>query len=516
MREVPEGWAAATFDEIGSWIGGGTPSKANSTYWGGPIPWISPKDMKEPTIRSTIDTITKHAVEESATKLVPAGSVVIVTRSGILARTLPIAITAIDATLNQDLKALILPDGICPDFVAWAMRAQERQILETCRKGGTTVHSIEMPQLANFILPIAPTNEQRRIVERIETLFAEIDAGVASLRAAGRALGLYRRSLLKAAFEGRLTEEWRAANADKLETPDALLARIRREREARYAAAMKEWEAACAAWEEGGREGRRPGRPKKLAPLVFKDGFSEPWAIVRVKTLLTEPLCNGRSVKDKANGFPVLRLSALKNGKIDLLERKAGDWSEKEAEPFLIHKGDMFAARGNGSKHLVGMGGIVSGVQIPVAFPDTMIRLRLDGSAVDPHFFLFVWNSKVVRNQIERSARTTAGIYKVNQDHIGGFTVPLPSLKEQAEIVRILDARLSASDALAEDIETGLKRAGALRQSILAQAFRGGLVPQDPDDEPAARLLARIRAERGARPKARRARKALQSKVETA
>src|SRR6056297_1911081 len=110
MTDLPVSWANAKFSDFGTWIGGGTPSKSNPRFWDGPIPWVSPKDMKNKIIRETIDSITEDAVDNSAAKLVPAGSVLIVTRSGILARTLPTAVTAVESTLNQDLKALALPD----------------------------------------------------------------------------------------------------------------------------------------------------------------------------------------------------------------------------------------------------------------------------------------------------------------------------------------------------------------------------------------------------------------------
>ncbi len=299
---------------------------------------------------------------------------------------------------------------------------------------------------------LPPTNEQRRIADRIETIFNEIDRGVDSLRDAKRAIDLYRQSLLKSAFEGRLTADWRAENLDKLECPDVRIER--------------------------------------------STSNQMPWPSVHVRALLDAPLCNGRSVKEKEGGFPVLRLTALRGGAILLRESKDGDWREDEAKPFLVKRGDIFVARGNGSKSLVGIAGRVLQEPEPVAFPDTMIRIRLDTKAVRPEFFVLVWNSWTVRQQIETAARTTAGIYKINQGHIRGFVLPLPSLAEQSEIVRVLEERLESADALQSEIDTNLARAEALRQSILKRAFSGELVPQSPNDEPAQALLARIRASR--------------------
>ena len=269
MTDLPPSWASVRLSDLGPWIGGGTPSKANPDYWNGPIPWVSPKDMKTKVIRNTIDGITTEAIERSSARRVPPKSVLIVTRSGILAHSLPVAVTAVESALNQDLKALNAPRGVFPDYIAWGLRACEQRILNTCRKGGTTVHSIEMPRLYAFELPIAPTNEQRRIVQRIEALFDEIDRGVESLRDARELIGLYRQSLLKSAFEGRLTADWRADNPDKLESPEVLVARIREERQECYNALLSKigYEPLADGTRKAGRAGG-PRSPSSRAPFL--------------------------------------------------------------------------------------------------------------------------------------------------------------------------------------------------------------------------------------------------------
>ena len=135
-------------------------------------------------------------------------------------------------------------------------------------------------------------------------------------------------------------------------------------------------------------------------------------------------------------------------------------------------------------------------VEHDVAYPDTMIRLRVDPKAVDGRFLSNVWNSRLLRWQIEAAARTTAGIYKINQGHIRNFVVPLCSSGEQAVVVDRLSAALSAVDAIESEVDRQLRKADTLRQSVLKEAFAGQLVAQDPKDEPAAVLLDRISAER--------------------
>ncbi|MFF2012016.1 restriction endonuclease subunit S [Streptomyces sp. NPDC058195] len=219
---------------------------------------------------------------------------------------------------------------------------------------------------------------------------------------------------------------------------------------------------------------------------------------VRLADVLSEPLINGRSVRSMDGGFPVLRLTALKRGGVDLSEHKSGAWSEEEATPFLVSEGDFLLSRGNGSRSLVGRGATVKRVTFPVAFPDTMIRVRVRPSLVLSEYLEFVWGSTIVRNQIEDSVRTTAGIYKINQKILEGMEIPVPPLDEQRRIVGALDAYISRLDMAERGIELAQLRAVSLRKALLYRAFTGGLVPQDPNEEAASLLFDRLRAERQA------------------
>ncbi|WP_321339901.1 restriction endonuclease subunit S [uncultured Cohaesibacter sp.] len=521
MTKLPCSWANAKFSDFGTWIGGGTPSKANPDFWHGDIPWISPKDMKSNVIRTAIDGITLNAIENSAAKLVPEGSVLIVTRSGILAHTLPVAITAMESTLNQDLKALALPEGISSEFIAWGMRAFEQRILNTCRKGGTTVHSIEMPRLTAFELPIAPTNEQRRIVERIEAMFDEIDHGIENLKKAKTSLGLYRQSLLKSAFEGRLTADWRAQNADKLESPDALLARIQKERDTRYKSALEDWKAAVKDWRKGGEIGKKPVKPKAPDKLRFSDlpvdGFTKlpyGWSWVPLGWLLTverRPMTTGpfgtllKKQEHQSFGVPVLGIENIGSGRF-LPGNKIFVTPEKavELKSFEARKGDLVISRS---------GTVGEICEVPISFDGSLISTNLllvrpNVDIIYSDFFVKLFQgSSSVQKQIKELCKGSSREF-LNQAILKAMRYPLCSPEEQVEIMRILDERLSAADTLEKEIDAGLARADALRQSILKQAFSGKLVPQDPNDEPASVLLERIKAEKTKAPKARRKRKA--------
>lgn len=178
-------WAQSSLRELGTWYGGGTPSKSNPTFWeDGTIPWLSPKDMGPQTLAGTRDHVTSAAISGSATKLVPSNSVAIVVRSGILERKLPVAVVPFQTTLNQDMKALVPRSGVDVRWVAHGLRAFERELLRETRKAGTTVASIEMPRFLAFALPMPPLAEQRRIVEILEDHLSRLDAAIGGIELA--------------------------------------------------------------------------------------------------------------------------------------------------------------------------------------------------------------------------------------------------------------------------------------------------------------------------------------------
>jgi type I restriction enzyme, S subunit len=334
--------------------------------------------------------------------------------------------------------------------------------------------------------PLPPLPEQHRIVAEIEKHFTRLDAAVASLQRARANLRRYRASVLKVACEGKLvpTEaELARAEGRQYEPTSVLLERILEERRARWDSQEK-------------RRGKY--REPQSPDIANLPELPEGWVWARAEQLLTESPANGISIKgsDEPPGVPVLRLSAMSDNGFDFGDRKYMPIPPKVAESLTIHEGEFFVSRGNGSIHLVGRGTLTQATDDTVVFPDTMIRLRLINIPEVRQFINRIWPSGLVRGQIERTARTTAGIYKINQRDIESFVIPLPPLAEQRRIVAEVERHLSVIQAAQNMVEANLKRAERLRQSILQQAFHGKLVPQDPDDEPASVLLERIRAER--------------------
>lgn len=182
-RRLPgfsEAWVKSRLDEFGEWKGGMTPSMRNERFWqGGTIPWISSGDVKSPRLESTGFSITRDAVKAGVTTLVPEYTIVIVTRSGILRKHLPVAMTMTAMAINQDIKALIPRDGVEASFLLHALILNGDRIRGRCLKSGTTVESIEFSWLKSFTIPMPPRNEQIAI----SGVLNEMDSEIHSLEA---------------------------------------------------------------------------------------------------------------------------------------------------------------------------------------------------------------------------------------------------------------------------------------------------------------------------------------------
>lgn len=220
------------------------------------------------------------------------------------------------------------------------------------------------------------------------------------------------------------------------------------------------------------------------------------WAWVKLADILIAPTTNGRSVRSDDDGFPVLRLTALKDDGVDCSEYKLGDWTAEEAAPYLVRPGDFLVSRASGSLSLVGRGALVTSVMEPVAYPDTMIRIRTSPDHVDPRFLAHLWTSPAVRRQIERSARTGTGINKVSQSAVGEVALPLPPTAEQRRIADALDERLLRLGRVEARLRAMSDHFDALWQAVLDGVASGALGCVEAQ-APQERLVQEVAAVRG-------------------
>ncbi|EPW4407560.1 restriction endonuclease subunit S [Vibrio parahaemolyticus] len=178
--ELPSSWEWCRLGQIGYDLGGGTPSKSNSKYWDGEIPWVSPKDMKVDFIESAIDTVTEKAIKETTIKLIPKNSLLMVVRGMILAHSFPVALTNKDVVINQDMKALVF-SNIDPHYLLTVMKATKTTFTDLVDRSSHGTCKLISEKLWNVTLAIPPLNEQKKInmmLEQIMDICEQLKQGI--------------------------------------------------------------------------------------------------------------------------------------------------------------------------------------------------------------------------------------------------------------------------------------------------------------------------------------------------
>ena len=193
--------------ELGKWSGGKTPSMSEKSFWEqGTIPWISSKDMKLSTLEDTQDHITEKAVKEASMTVYPANSIAVVTRSGILKHTFPVAYVPFETTINQDIKMLVVNEDILPRYAFHVIQGKGNDILAKTKKQGGTVDSLEFQKVLAYKVPVPPKNIQSKLVEvldNFESICTDLNIGLpAEIEARQKQYEYYRDLLLTFAETG--------------------------------------------------------------------------------------------------------------------------------------------------------------------------------------------------------------------------------------------------------------------------------------------------------------------------
>jgi type I restriction enzyme, S subunit len=463
MSELPTGWVSVQLgDLLTNIVGGGTPSKATASYFQGTIPFMTVKDMHSRFIEDTQDHITQEALDDSASALIPADTLVIASRMSLGKIARPRIATAI----NQDLKALFIHQEIQKTYVEYAWRANERRI--QAMGTGTTVKGIRLEDIRGLEVPLAPSAEQVRIASLLDNLQARIIGCQRRLSNVPVLLKRFRQAVLDAGMTGVLTDSARPPHQQTLKADDVVAARLSTER----GAARKK---VC--------EFLQNHHPQPAGPDLPKGWLKTHVGVIGSVTNGSTP---SRSVLEYWNGdIPWVSSGEVANNEISCTREWITDAGFENSSVRLLPIGSVLLA-------MIGEGktrGQSSLLNIPACINQNVAGVVPVREVIEPKF-LWYWFQR--QYETTRTVGNGSGPKALNCERVRELEVFLPPLDEQKEIVLRIEALFKFADSIEARHSTATRQAQRLTTLTLAKAFRGELVQQNPQDEPASILLQRI------------------------
>lgn len=463
MSELPEGWVECEIGEIAQVIGGGTPdaNKPENFADDGGIAWITPADLSGYNctyISRGRRFLTEKGYGACSAKLLPKGAVLFSSRAPIGY----VAIAANEISTNQGFKSFVLNQGVIPEYIYYYLKFAKPLAEELA--SGTTFPEISGKNAAKIPVKLAPLDEQRRVIVKLEKLLSRVDAAQARLATVPRILKRFRQSVLVAACSGHLTADWRKVEENRVTVSfdDELHNEIESLNDVPDSWSWTTLEALC-------------DKSRGITYGVIKLGA------------------------EVSNGVPCLRTSDVRPLRIEVEDVKkiAPNISANYRRTIL-----------KGGEVLVNVRGTLGGVAVvPNELKGWNVSREVAvvplAGLIDPHFIAFWIAAKPSQNWLARVEKGVA-YTGINLEDLRLLPVALPCFEEQGEIVRRVEALFKTADALEARYRKAKAHVDKLAQSILARAFRGELVTTEAelarregrDYEPASVLLERIRQNR--------------------
>ncbi|WP_220813786.1 restriction endonuclease subunit S [Pseudomonas paralcaligenes] len=446
MSGLPSGWVDVEIGEIAEVVAGGTPKANDASNFEAPgagIAWLTPADLSGYKAKEI-----SHGSRDLSQKGYESCSAKLMPKGSLLfSSRAPIgyvALAANEISTNQGFKSFVFPKEIDPSYAFYYLKSI-RQLADSLGTG-TTFKELSGTTAKTLPFRMAPENEQTRIAQKLDELLPQVDTLKARIDAIPALLKRFRQSVLAAAVSGRLTEQDRISAG--WETPRSVLL------------------GACANTLDPNPSHRYPSYENGEIPILSTQDFSgySGWSFSNAK-LVNRSFYEERRV---ACGFQESDVIFARKGRLGLARKAPADREYVFSHTVFIVR----AKKGISSDYL-------------------LLCLRPD-SVVD-------W--------LMQEMNSNTGVPTLGKKIFEQLPIFLPCELEQTEIVRRVEQLFTFADQVEAKVATALARINHLTQSILAKAFRGELVPQDPNDEPASVLLERIQAQRAATPKAKRGRK---------
>lgn len=438
FRTIPDGWGIKKMPQVVKWGSGGTPKATEKQYYdGGSIPWLVIGDLNDSIVSSSASKITELGLQNSSAKMIPAGTL-LVAMYGSIGK---LGITGIECCTNQAIAYAKELYGVTTKYMFFYMAMMKSELISK-GKGGTQ-KNISQTVLNSLEVIVPPLPEQERIVARIEELFSQLDAGVETLKKTKAQLAVYRQAVLKEAFEGRLSAEWRKVHSD--------------------CSPARDYESIA------------------IKDPVYKDTSGDENEI-----RLTLPdnwirLRMGDVFSVEVGATPSRRAPEYWNGTINWVSsgevrfNRIFSTDERITEDGLANSSTNVQPVGTIMLAMIGEGktrGQAAILEIPAAHNQNTAAILVSATPCDSKYIYYF-----LQMNYENTRRVGSGNNQkaLNKERVRALRFPFTSFAEQRVIVEEIESRMSVCDSIEQTVDAALQQAEAMRQSILKDAFEGRL-----------------------------------------
>ncbi len=467
---IPESWRWVNISDVGQIITGNTPSTKDKANYGNDIPFVKPPELNDKGIWSAPDGLSHQGMKRA--RQLPPGSVLVSCIGG-LGKT---GIARVQMTFNQQINAIVFDERVIPEFGFYYAQTLKEWLYSV--SSATTLPIVNKGKFQQVSFPLAPIEDQKRIVAEIEKQFSRLDDAVANLKRVKANLKRYKAAVLKAAVEGKLTEEWRKANPN-VGSASELLRRILAERRKK--------------WEEN-EQTKMKSKGTKAKDDRWKQKYQEPtpaettdlpelphgWTWASIEQLaIAEPNAIkagpfGSALKKSfytPKGYKIYGQEQVINGDPFYGDYYIDETRYNTLKSCAVKPGDILISLvGTIGRVLILPKGIEPGIINP-----RLVKLSIDPRLVCAEFIKACIESPFVKQLF--SLISHGGTMDVlNLTILKSIPFPLPSLKEQNAILQEIDRVSSIEKGLETTISVNLLRAERLRQTVLMKAFSGSLL----------------------------------------
>jgi type I restriction enzyme, S subunit len=472
--ELPQGWAETTLQRAGAWRSGGTPSRRRPDFFGKGIRWVKSGDLPDGPILNTEEGITKLGLQNSSAKLMPTGTISMALYGATIGK---LGVMTFPAATNQAC-ANVIPDNrlVESNYLFYYLLSERRNFILQGQGGAQPNISQEIVRTHPLLL--APLEEQRRIMTKLEKLLRQVDACQQRLTKIPTLLKRFRQSVLAAACSGQLTADWRAQHASENASP--LLVNLTTQRkelwEGREAARMK---GSGKSLEEG--KWKRRYRPPFSPSDDLSADFPFSWSSTTVSQVaLLDVGFAFKSSEFFDEGIRLLRGENLEPGKLRWSDTRC--WSKEKLHGFeylLIEEGEIILAL---DRPVISTGLKIARAtksDLPCLLVQRMMRFKM----VEPRMTSWLFYNLNLPAFIDHLSKGLTGsdLPHVTGTGVAEYTFGLPPLAEQQEIVCRVEYLFALADRLEARFKEGRKCVDRITQAVLAKAFRGELVPTEFD-----------------------------------